>query len=148
MNLSQALKQKNRLAGELVRQQQILQRENARRSDSVSTVKRDEVWRKCLDLSDELGTLKGKITTANIGIYSKLERMAELKARIAFLTSLPKREGDEITSVGYSQEKLTYTWTSYITQDDCDAKVAALQEQINKLQDEVDTFNAITPIAD
>ena len=69
MNLAQALKQKNRLAGELVRQQQILQRENARRSDSVSKVDRQEVWDNILRLSEDLGELKGKITQANVNIF-------------------------------------------------------------------------------
>ena len=146
MNLAQALKQKNRLAGELVRQQQILQRENARRSDSMSTVDRSEVFEKILSLSDQLGELKGKITQANVNIYPALERMAELKSRISFVQSLPKREGEEITSVGYNQEKLTYKWDSFITQEKCDEMVAELQEQINDLQDEVDTYNATTEI--
>jgi len=142
MNLAQALKQKNRLAGELVRQQQILQRENARRNDNVSKVDRDAVWAKILELSTQLGELKGKITVANIGIYPMLERMAELKARISFIQGLDKREGEEITSVGYNQEKLTYTWNSCINQEKCDALVVKLQEEINALQDQVDVYNA------
>lgn len=146
MNLAQALKQKNRLAGELVRQQQILQRENARRNDSPSKVNREEVWEKILSISNELGELKGKITQANVNIYPALERMAELKARIAYLQSLPKREGEEVTSVGYSQEKIIYKWDSLITQEKCDEMVAEIQEQINDLQDEVDSFNATTEI--
>ncbi len=146
MNLAQALKQKNRIAGELVRQQQILQRENARRSDSVSKVNRDEVWANIQKLSEELGVLKGKITTANIGIYPMLERMAELKSRISYLQSLPKREGEEISFVGRDQEKLVYTWNSLINQEECDARVSTLQVEINKLQDQVDTYNATTQV--
>ena len=148
MTLSQSLKTKNRLAGELVRQQQILQRENARRNDSASTVNRGKIWQNILDLSNELGTLKGKICAANIGIYPSLERMAELKSRISYMQGLPKRVGEEITSVGYNQEKLTYQWTSYITQEACDTEVAVLQDQIDELQDQVDTYNATTSIAD
>lgn len=146
MNLAQALKKKNRLAGEIVRQQQILQRENARRSDSVSKVNRQEVLDKIHSLSTELGDLKGKISTANVGIYTALERMAELKAFIGFLQSLPKREGEEISFVGRDQEKLVYTWDSLITQADCDGRVATLQEKINGLQDQVDSYNATTTI--
>lgn len=146
MNLAQALKQKNRLAGEIVRQQQILQRENARRSDSVSTLDRQAVLTKIQELSVALGELKGKIATANIGIYTALERMAELKSHIGFLQSLPKREGEEITFVGRDQEKLVYTWNSLITQDICDAQVSKLQVEINALQDKVDAYNAVTTI--
>jgi peptidoglycan hydrolase CwlO-like protein len=146
MNLAQALKQKNRLAGELVRQQQILQRENVRRNDSVSTVERQAVYNKITDLSEQLGTLKGKITQSNVNIYPALERLAELKAHISFLQSLPKREGEEVSFVGRDQEKLVYTWNSFINQENCDERVAELQEKINSLQDQVDTYNAITVI--
>ena len=144
MNLSQALKQKNRLAGELVRQQQILQRENARRSDSVSTVDRDGVYQKILSLSDDLGELKGKITQSNVNIYPALELMAELKGRIAFIQGLVKREGEEVVFVGRDQEQVKYQWDSYINQTKCDETVADLQEEINDLQDEVDAFNQST----
>ena len=146
MKLSQALKLKNRLAGEIAQKQQILQRENARRNDNPSKVNAQEVFDQIVKLSEELGTLKGKISTANIGIYSKLERMAELKSFIAFLVSLPKREGEEVQFVGRDQEKLTYTWTSLINQEACDKRVAELQTAIGNLQDEVDQYNATTDI--
>lgn len=148
MNLAQALKQKNRLAGELVRLQQILQRENARRSDNVSQVDREAVWKKVLEFSEELGTLKGRITQANVNIYPALERMAELKSRISFINSLPKREGEEVERYGRSDEKITYQWNSFINQQKCDEMVAELQDEINKLQDKVDAFNATTQIED
>ena len=146
MNLSQALKTKNRLAGELVRQQQILQRENARRSDSVSKVDRQKVWDIILATSNELGELKGKITVANVGIYPVLERMAELKSRVAFLANLDKREGPEVTYVGRDQEKVEYKWYSFINQEKADELTAELQQQINDLQDKVDTYNATTQV--
>ena len=146
MNLSQALKQKNRLAGELVHQQQILQRENARRSDSVSNVDPKTVWSNILEISEKLGELKGKITKANVNIYSDLERMAELKARIAFLQGLQKREGPEVTYVGRDQEKVEYTWKSFINQEESDKLVSELQTKINDLQDTVDKYNATTQV--
>jgi len=146
MKLSQALKQKNRLAGEMARLQSILNRENARRSDSVSTVDRLEVYTKILKTSEELGALKARIAKANVGIYEKLERMSELKAFIAFLVSLPKRQGEEVSFVGRDQEKLTYTWNSFVNVEQCDDTVSKLQEQIACLQDSVDEFNATTEI--
>jgi hypothetical protein len=147
MNLAQALKQKNRLAGEIARQQTILQRENARRSDSVSAVNRQEVLDKIQKTSEDLGALKARIATANVGIYSALERMAELKSLISFFQSLPKREGTEVNLVGRDQEKLVYTWESLITQADCDQRVSELQDKINALQDQVDTYNATTELS-
>lgn len=146
MTLSNALKQKNRLAGELVRLQQILLRENERRSDSTSTVDRQSIWDKIITVSNDLGVIKGKISEANIGIYSKLERMAELKSRISYLKTLPVHEGEEVVFVGRDQEKMVYTWNSFINQESIDLKVESIQEEINSLQDEVDLYNATTEI--
>jgi uncharacterized small protein (DUF1192 family) len=146
MTLATALKTKNRLAGELVHQQNILSRENARRNDSSSKVNRAEVWKNIITLSDELGSLKGRITVANIGIYPMLERMAELKSRIAYIQNLNKREDVEIMFVGRDQEKMEYRWNSFINQEDADKRITALQEEINRLQDEIDKYNAVTTI--
>lgn len=148
MNLAQALKLKNRMAGELVRLQQILQRENARRSDSVSKVDRIDTWQKILALSTKLGELKGRITQANVGIYPSLERMAELKSRIAYVQALPKREGEDVSFVGRDSEKVVYTWDSFINQQTCDDLVVELQTEINGLQDKVDAYNATTQVAE
>ena len=147
MNLAHALKQKTRIAGELVRQQQILQRENARRNDSPSKVDREQVWKEITRLADELGELKGKITRANVNIYPTLEHMAELKARISFVQGLQKREGEEIIPLHGDREPLKYTWNSFVNQAKCDELVADLQEEINELQDEVDDYNATTQIS-
>jgi hypothetical protein len=146
MNLAQALKQKNRLAGEINRQQTVLQRENARRSDSVSKVDRQAVLDTIYKLSAELGELKAKIAKANVGIYHAIERMAEYKSLISFFQGLNKQEGEEVSFVGRDNEKLTYKWESLVNQENCDARVADLQTKINALQDEVDTYNATTQI--
>lgn len=145
MNLSQALKQKSRLAGELVRLNQILTRENARRSDSVSKVDQKAIWEKICSVSDELGILKAKIAVANVPIYSDIERMSEFKSRIAFLNSLPKREGEELQYLG-DNNKQSFTWSSFINQERCDTMIVGLQSQINDLQDKIDAFNATITI--
>jgi hypothetical protein len=146
MTISQALKSKSRMAGELVRLQAILQRENARKSDSVSTVNRQEVWDKIVKTSNDLGELKGKITIANIGIYPVLERMSELKSRIAFINNLPKKAGTEVEPSYGNQERITYTWDSFITQEKADEMIVLLQQEINTLQDQCDSYNGSTEI--
>ena len=148
MNLVQALKTKNRLAGELVRLQNILQRENSRRSDNPSKVNCEEVYKSIIDLSDRLGLLKSQIAAANINIYPAIERMSELKSRISYLNSLPKREGEEICFVGRDNEKLVYTWDCYLNQEEVDSLVVKLQEECDRLQDTIDNFNATTQISE
>jgi hypothetical protein len=145
MKLSQALKHKNRLAGEIVAQQRILSRENSRRNDNPSKVNVEAVFTKIIDLSTQLGSLKAAIAVANVPIYPKIERMAELKARITFIKGLNKREGIEIEPIGANQTK-EFTWKAFITEEQADKEIAALQSEIDKLQDEVDAFNATTSI--
>ena len=147
MKLSQALKLKNRLAGELARLQAILLRENTRRSDNPSQVNCKEVWEKILETSEKLGTLKAKIAAANVGIYSAIERMAELKSRIKFVQMLPKRDHPDIAAFGRDQVKVEYTWTPFINQQMCDELVALYQTQCDDLQDSIDTFNSQTTIS-
>jgi hypothetical protein len=146
MKLTQALKTKTRLAGELVRLQQIFNRENSRRNDNPSTVNPAEIFKKIEETSDTLGAIKAKIAAANVPIYSKIERMAEAKSKIALLQHLPVREGKEKVSQYNSSEPLTYTWTTFINQKNVDEMVFSLQNQINSLQDEIDNFNATTEI--
>jgi hypothetical protein len=146
MKLTRALKEKNRLAGELTRLQKILQRENSRRNDSTSTVDRAEVWDSCIGLTDQLSEIKGKICVANIGIYPKLERMSELKSRIAFIKMLSTRNGEEIERYGRSDEKIVYQWDAFLKEALIDDLVSVYQTQINDLQDEVDDYNATTDI--
>lgn len=148
MNIAQALKAKNRLAGELNRKQQILSRENARRSDSVSKIDRESVWKEILVLSEQLGNLKGRITQANVAIYPMLERMSELKSRISFIEALNKKEGEEIDYYGRDNQKVTYKWDSFINQEFADLEISKLQKEIDYLQDKVDAYNATTQIPD
>lgn len=145
MNIAQALKAKNRLAGELARKQAILNRENCRRSDSTSKIDRNSLMAEICDLSEKLANLKAKIAIANVGIYPKLELMSELKSRIAYISNLPIREGEE-TIYGHNNEKTTYTWNSYVNHEAVDNLIADLQISVNNIQDEIDVYNATTQI--
>ena len=140
IKLHTALKVKNRLAGEVARLQSILARENARRNDNTSKIV-------CADISIQLDaarkkllSVKTEIAKANVPIYAALAELEETKAAIAFYQGLPNREGTEVvyTHTG----NLEYTWASYLNREKIDALVIELQERVNNLQDEIDTFNA------
>lgn len=146
MNLSQALKQKNRLAGEYVRLAAILSRENSRRNDNPSKIDAELVYKQMTETSNQLGELKAKIAAANIPIYPLIERMAELKTRIAYLTQLNKREGAEVVQQ-YNSNPINYTHAAFINQEKADQMILEIQNSINELQDKVDAHNATTEIA-
>lgn len=146
MNIAQALKEKNRLIGELNRAKEILRRENPRRNDSQSKVDREAVWNKIKSLTNAVVEIKTKISVANTGIYDKIALLAEMKSRISDLESMPKREGDEILFIGRDQEKMTYQWESYLNTQRIDEEIEATQKLCDRLQDDIDAYNATKQI--
>lgn len=146
MKLHKALKVKNRLTGELNRLQEILKRENSRRDDNLSKVDVQDVYSQVFTTREKLIKLKTAISKANIGIYEKISQIAELKAFINFIQSLPVREGEEIVFIGRDQEKLVYNWKTFLNREAIDKAVQQLQWHINNAQDEVDVYNANTDI--
>lgn len=146
MNIAKALKVKNRLVGELNNLQQIFNRENSRRNDNPSTVDVEEVYRKITNTFSKLVALKGAINEASAPISVKLVTLAETKQYINFIKGIPCREGEELTLVGSNREKLSYQWKAFFNKENLDKQQENLQLQINKLQDDIDTFNAVTQI--
>ena len=146
MNISKALKVKNRLAGEVVRLQEVFKRENSRRNDNPSKVDPAAVFAELMVTRNKLISLKGAINEASAPISVKLAELAELKQYINFLNSVPNREGEELTLIGSNREKLVYTWTSLLNREGLDKLVVLAQNEVNTLQDEVDTFNAVTSV--
>ena len=146
MNIHKSLKVKNRLVGELARLRSILQRENSRRNDNLSTVNCSEVSRDAALTLNRLVRIKAAIAVASTPVVEKLVRMAELKAEINFLRSIPTRRGVETVFIGRDQEKLDYTWSVYLTQEEIDVLIKSDESVINSFQDDVDAFNSTTNI--
>ena len=155
INLSQALKQKNRVAGEIARLREIVQRENSRKEKQPARADVRVAFDQSVKQSRELAAFKGLIAAANAGvtdlergIYGKLNLQAELRGLIAFVKGLNTKEGEELERVGFlSRDEATRTvYVATITRDEVDRLVAAYQVEIEQLQDEIDEFNATTRI--
>jgi len=69
-----------------------------------------------------------------------------MKSRIALVQSLPKRDTPDIQFIGRDQEKVVYTWTPFINQQQCDELVTKYQKECDTLQDEIDQYNSSTDI--
>lgn len=146
MNISKALKVKNRLVGELNRLQDIFKRENSKRNDNVSQVDAEKAYQDVLDAFNKVVALKGAINKATAGISDSLAEIAEYKQYLNFIQSVPVREGPEIVQGSYGKEPVTYTWTTFINRADIDEKVEHYQKKINDLQDSIDEYNAKTKV--
>jgi hypothetical protein len=144
VNLAKALKNKNRLVGEVKKVQEIILRENSREITSTSQVDVPEKVKLMNELIDRLIDIKSKITAANIGVYPKLAEMSECKSLMEYYSVVNTRDG-KITSRGYNGTEETI-YVASIKQPDVDAIRDTLQKRINNLQDEVDDYNATTYI--
>lgn len=144
MNISKALKVKNRLAGEVKRLQGILMRENSRYSTSYSTVNCGQIITELEQAREKLISLKGSICLASAPIGVSLARLAELKSAIAFLSSLPAKDGE--VQEGYGVAAVKVIWNAYLKQENIDTLVKNLQDSINSIQDDIDLFNSKTEV--
>src|SRR5471032_2489338 len=155
LNLSQALKHKNRLAGEIARAREIVQRENSRKESQPARADVRAVFDGAVARSRELAAFKGAIAAANAGvvsgdrgIYGKLNLQAELRGLITFLKGLNTKEGEEVERVGFMSrdDAVRTVYVATIARDEVDRLVSTLQTEIEQLQDEIDEFNATTRI--
>jgi hypothetical protein len=155
VTLSHALKHKNRLAGEVARLREIVQRENSRKQSQPARADVRVAFDESVTRSRELAAFKGSIAAANAGvtgldrgIYGKLNLQAELRGLIAFVKALNTKEGEEVERVGFlsRDEAVRTVFVAVITREEVDRLTVAYQTEIERLQDEIDEFNATTRI--
>jgi hypothetical protein len=142
MNVSQALKQKNKLAIELKKQYNIAQRYNQIEEGNIRRYSAQEALDKASTLAIELTELKTKIHLANAPVYSKIFQMAELKGRIKELKQIPIQEGKQAGSYGSSETVKEVE----INVAEIDKMVEQLELQIESIQSELDIHNSTTQI--
>ncbi len=142
MNVSQALKQKNKLTVELKKQYQIAQKFNSQEEGNIRRYSVQDALDKAAELTIELTDLKTKIHFANAPVYDKIFRMAELKGRIKELRKIPTEEGKAESR--YSSVVSVKEVEINITQ--LDEMVQTLEARIEEIQAELDVHNATTQI--
>jgi len=156
LTLAQALKKKNRLAGESTRLREIVKRENSRKESTPARADVRASYNELVSTSRQLASLKGAISTGNAGsadlnrgIYGKLNLQAELRGLISFLDELPTKEGEEVERVGFlSRDEASKTvFVAEIKRDEVDRLKREFQKEIETLQDQIDEFNAATRIS-
>ena len=152
ISLSQALKQKNRLAGEVARLREIVQRENSRRNANAVRADVRAVFDDMVERPRRLAAFKGVLAAANagasdvkVGIYGQLNLQAELRGLIAFIKALNTKEGEHTEDVSarvFGGDATPVVYVAEITRAEVDRLVAAFEAEIHSLQDEIDGFNA------
>jgi hypothetical protein len=142
MNIKQALKLKNKLVANIkecytvIQTQNSIEKGNPRRYSIAA--KLDEVMK----YTNELVEIKRQIHNANQPVFEKIFLMAELKGMVKELKKMSVEEGKQSDrySMNSSEKEVE------ITVLERDRRVKELEATIEKLQDELDTFNAVTEI--
>lgn len=139
MKIKNALKRKNRLIQENNQNWARVNQHNLRQSDDAMAQEYDA--RKCLEEYQKgveaLIELKVKIHKANVPVFEKIFRLAELKGLISSLRSLKTKR------LVLSDGILMVPVIGLLERDDL---ISQYEAEIEKIQDELDYFNATTEI--
>jgi hypothetical protein len=144
MTIKQALKQKNKLIKSITENTKLMQQYNSvevgnKRPYSTTTL----YDRISLDM-DELASLKTKIHIANTPVLNKIFEMSETKSLIASLKKMDCTEGKSNRDRYRLESEVVLT--SEIGLVVRNEMVRVLEEKVEKIQDELDVFNATTTI--
>jgi len=143
MKLFQALKEKQKLAGEIAELKRRVQENNSYIVGNEQNYSTKETLEKLFNKEKELIDLKVKIQEANRPIYHKIFELAELKGRVLFLKGVFTDKGIEKISnfnTGVIERDCE------ITQVELDKIIDETKSKIYELQDELDIYNHTTEI--
>lgn len=147
VSIAKALKIKSRLTGELALVTREIQQRNSYCKERTNTIVDTKPLIVRYDrLMDQLIEVKSKISIANLGIYPRMERMNQLKAKLTAFKELSCRDDKEpgiVTRTGETKESI---WLCSISEEERNTMVATIQRDIENIQDSLDEYNASTRI--
>ena len=153
ITLAQALKEKNRLTGEIRRLWGLFQHENSCLESHTRSIDVAKTLQTIEHYTAKLVELKTKIGTANAGNLKNMYLLEEAKNRMAKLNETNGNEDGEreyVRNEGYSYVKRT----AVFNEEKLLEMRRRLQIECNGLQDKLDAYNALhkiefdTPLTD
>jgi len=143
MTIKQALKEKNRLIKAIEDEFKKVYSYNSIDEGNVRPYSTVTALENIMTLEEGLIDIKTKIHRANMGVYNKIFRLSELKSLAKRLTQINCDEG-KVTD-RYSRTEPSVK-TAEVSVVDRDSRVKMIEEEIEQLQEELDTHNATTSI--
>jgi hypothetical protein len=144
MNINQALKRKNELAGKLKVLDSRLAANARWLKGNTPQYQFGDVMTERKKVMIDLVDLKAAISRASQPIVGKILEMSELKAFIASFRHISVSKGLEANSYRANQSVLEYD--SAMNERDKDLIAEESEARIRELQDDIDHFNATTEI--
>jgi hypothetical protein len=143
MKVKQALKQKKKLATKMNQEFVRVNMYNSVEEGATRVYDVKASMQNWLKMIDELVELKTKIHLANVPIYGKIFRMSELKSQLSNLKQLDCVDGKHFDRYGRGEAIIKTAEISVLERDEM---VLKIEEEIERLQEELDEHNATTSI--
>ena len=145
MTIARALKEKERVARKLKSARETLGRVNSVMVGLKRPVDAKEAFEAVQRLQNRFLEIKKAIAAANAGISAQLTEMLVVRAEKEYYEKLDCKEGSsqgEWESAASYGRGYTGPYDAYINESKRQEIVAALEQRLDDLQDEVDAFNA------
>ena len=139
ISLAQALKEKNRIVGEISRLWTLVNKENSCWETHTRSIDVKATMENIEFLTQKLIELKTKIGKANEGNLENMYALEEFKSQISRFTSLNTEEDVRYRGLN---DNIKEVCSAEITAKEVLKKVKRLQRQCERLQDELDVYNA------
>ena len=139
ITLAQALKEKNRIVGEISRLWDLVDNENSCWESHTRSIDVKETMQTIEFLVQKLVELKTKIGKANEGNLANMYALEECKSQMSRFSKLNTLE--DVRYRGVNDDKMEVR-SAEITAQEVLQRNKNLQRQCNQLQDELDAYNA------
>jgi hypothetical protein len=143
MTIKKALKEKNKKIKKIGDFYSKMTQYNSIEEGKPRPYSSKEMMEKYKESVNELIELKTKIHLANAPVYDKIFRLSELKSMVKNINSMNCSEGSTQYN-RFSEERVIMT--SEISIIEKDLIIEEMENEIEKIQDELDHFNTITNI--
>jgi len=143
MKVKQALKYKKKLAAKMNQEFVKVNMYNSVEEGTTRVYDVKEAMENWIKMGQELVELKTKIHLANAPVYGKIFRMSELKSQLSNLKQLDCVDGKHFDRYGRGEAVVKTAEINILGRDQI---VSAIEEEIEKLQEELDEHNATTSI--
>jgi|694.fasta_scaffold00207_23 small nuclear ribonucleoprotein (snRNP)-like protein len=140
MTIKQALKQKARLVKSINERIVRIEKDNSVIEGAIRSYDPQTELQSLLEETNQLIELKTAIHRANNEVYDKIFRLSELKNLVKTLKKMDTQEGN-VSRRGYG-ESMLLNYNVVISASARDKMVKSYEDEIDALQDELDTYNA------
>ena len=145
MNIKQALKLKNVISAELNELYNLVRTSNSNIVGNVKYYVESDVMLQADSKMLELVEIKTKIHDASAPVRKKIFLLSELKNKANHYRGISTSEGKQVDRYGSVGAEPTYAEVEFNVKQIKDL-IKGIEVRINEIQDELDTFNAITEI--